>query len=76
MAAQLLAEQGLELSWTRPEERRGIETMAEAVTVYYFCRTTDAVVKAATHAVRERLGRRGTLDLDDGEDEGESTHGQ
>jgi hypothetical protein len=73
--AQTLTEEGLDLSWTRPDEQRGMGTMVEAVTVYYFCKATDATVKAAVDKARERLGRRGRLDLD-GDDGDDSGHGR
>jgi hypothetical protein len=53
------------VSWTPPEERRGIETMVEAVTIYYFCKGTDAAVRAALGVVRARIGQRGRIDLDE-----------
>jgi hypothetical protein len=67
--AQTLTEQGLDLAWARADEQRGMEAIAEAITVYYVCKGTDATVKAAVDKARERLGGRGRIDLDGGDDE-------
>jgi len=68
LVAQTLTNAGLDVSWDPPYERRDVQTMAEAVAVYYFCKGTDAAVKAAVQAVRERLRGRGRIDVD-GQDE-------
>ena len=68
LVAQMLTNAGLDVSWDPPHERRNMQTMAETVIVYYFCKGTDAAVKAAVQAARERLRGRGQIDLDDGGD--------
>ena len=64
--AQILTEEGIEVSpWTRPEERRDYQSMVESVVVYFVCKGSDTAVKAALQKVRERLGRRVNVELDD-----------
>ena len=70
LVAQILREQGLEVvSWTPPEEQRGLETVVDAVTVVYVVRGIDAAVRAAIAKARERLRGRGTIDSKDDQDE-------
>jgi len=66
LVAQMLTNAGIDVSWDPPYERRNMQTMAETVIVYYFCKGTDAAVKAALQAARERLRGRGQINLDDG----------
>ncbi len=66
LVAQMLTNAGLDVSWDPPYERRNMQTMAETVVVYYFCKGTDAAVKAAVQVARERLRGRGRIDLDNG----------
>jgi len=63
--AQTLAESGIEVSWTPPLEQRGLEWLPEGVTVYYLCKGGDTALAAALDLVRERLGRRGTVEVDE-----------
>jgi hypothetical protein len=66
LVAQMLTNAGIDVSWDLLYERRNMQTMAETVIVYYFCKGTDAAVKAALQAARERLRGRGQINLDDG----------
>jgi hypothetical protein len=62
---------GLEVSWTQREERRGFaETVAEGVTVVYVVKGIDAVTRAAVAKARERLRGRGTVKLEDDNNNG------
>jgi hypothetical protein len=69
LVAQLLRESGLDVSYEPPEERRGMEWLAEGVTVYYLCKAGDSAVRAAVQHVRDRLGARGTITADTDDDE-------
>ena len=66
MLADLLEQEGLEVSWDRPVERRDASAAAEAVVVYLTCRVAEAGGKAALRAavdkVRERWPRTRTED--------------
>jgi hypothetical protein len=68
LVAQMLTNAGLDVSWDPPHERRDMQTTADTVIVYYFCKGTDAAVKAAVQAVRERLRVRGRIDLNGGDE--------
>jgi hypothetical protein len=68
LVAQMLTNAALDVSWDPPHEQRNMQTMADTVIVYYFCKGTDAAVKAAVQAVRERLRERGRIDLNGGDE--------
>jgi hypothetical protein len=68
LVAQMLTNAGLDVSWDPPHEQRNMQTTAGTVIVYYFCKGTDAAVKAAVQAVRERLRERGRIDLNGGDE--------
>jgi len=56
----VLTEAGLDVAWTRPEERRDIQTMAEAV-VYYFCKGTETAAHDHAQPGRARVDETGTI---------------
>jgi len=66
LVAQMLTNAGIYVSWELPYERSNMQPMAATVVVYFFCKGTDAAVKAALQAARERLRGRGQINLDDG----------
>ena len=68
LVAQTLRQEGLDVSWTPPEEKRGLETVVDMVTVVYVVRGIDAVGRAIAKA-RERLRGRGTIKRKDDNDE-------
>jgi hypothetical protein len=69
--AQMLEEEGVEVTYTPPTEQRDLSTMAQAVTVYFFCKGSEAAIAAALRKYRERFGGGGSfeLDSDDGSDD-------
>jgi hypothetical protein len=75
LVAQTLREEGLEVSWTRPDvEERGLGEVLDGVAVVYIVKGVDAVIRAAVAKARERLGkmdRPGKLEIEDDEDEDE-----
>jgi hypothetical protein len=70
--AQTLREAGLDVSYTPPIEQRGVEAIAEGVVVYFVCKGSDAALKVAVAKVRERLGRRGRIEVEGDDPEGSS----
>lgn len=82
LVGQLLREEGIEVSWEPPEERRGLSDMAAdavvGVTVHYLCKVGDVTVprlKARLDdiltKIRKRIGSRGTIDIEPDQDESE-----
>jgi hypothetical protein len=68
--AQTLREEGLDVSWTPPIEERGVVSdVVENVTVTLIVNGTTAAVLAAVAKARERLGRRGTVEIEDDKDD-------
>jgi hypothetical protein len=65
--AQMLREEGVEVSYTPPVERRDITQVAEVLIIYVGMKATDkftdaaldAAVKRATTRWRQRFGGRG-----------------
>jgi hypothetical protein len=67
--AQMLREQGLEVDYTPPLERRGAETDAIAAVIGFAVNSggqaTIALVRAAVDRFRARFGDNATITLDD-----------
>lgn len=61
LVAQSLAADGLDVDWTRPEERRDLESMAAEVAVTLTATGTTAAVRAAIAEARKRLSGRGRI---------------
>lgn len=68
MVAQTLTDQGVEVSWERPVERRGLEEIADAVAVELICTGVITAIHAGVKKARQRLGQRGTIEVGDDED--------
>jgi hypothetical protein len=63
LVAQALQNEGLVVSWTPPEEQHGVsEAVAASI---YIVGATDSRMRAAVDEVRERLGERGTIAIED-----------
>jgi hypothetical protein len=67
--AQSLRDQGVDVRYEPPSEMRGgVDTMAEAVAVYYFLKGSDAALKLAFEHAREKFGR--VAKIEEVDDEG------
>jgi hypothetical protein len=69
-----LAADGLDVDWTRPEERRHLESMAAEVAVTLTATGTTAAVRAALAEARKRLSGRGRIEVP--EDVGKTPDGE
>jgi thiol-disulfide isomerase/thioredoxin len=74
LVAQSLAADGLDVDWTRPEERRHLESMAAEVAVTLTATGTTAAVRAAIAEARKRLSGRGRIEVP--EDVGKTPDGE
>lgn len=71
---QMLSEQGVEVDWSPPLERRGIGDVAEGILIGVAIDTTKDALEAGVHAAiakfRSRFGDAATItDGDDQDDE-------
>ena len=57
LLVQMLEEEGVEVQWQRPEERRDVSGMAEAVVVNLAAVGVLTGIKAAVQKFRARFGR-------------------
>jgi hypothetical protein len=69
LLAQTFEEEGVEVEYGPPVEKRDAQQMAEAVIVIYTCKGIDAAIKYAIQRFRQsRLGRNTDVEIE-GDDE-------
>ncbi len=58
--AQTLRDEGVEVEYEPPLERRDVASMVEAVTVFFICRGSEVAIKVAVE--KWRAGSRGKVE--------------
>lgn len=63
----MLEDEGVQVDYGPPMEKKDLASMAEAVTVYFFCQGAHAAIMAGVQKFRDRFGDGAEVEIEDDE---------